>query len=188
MGNPQDEPTTPSVDQVLGELGELSRQLQHRIKTCSATCKNGKPCKLKPCNGRELCRHHGRKAAQQAAPKPSTNYQEILEQMIQLHLSTGCQRSNWFCTAIGILIQHGWKIVPSVTLANGIVVPVDLGEWERQSMPLTVSDPYPELFGQFLNYFKGEEQAIGDSTLVQEEDVLKKLQGYRSTNLNLFGF
>ncbi|HPT37676.1 MAG TPA: hypothetical protein PLZ44_05240, partial [Methanothrix sp.] len=84
--------------------------------------------------------------------------------------------------------DHGWKIVPSVTLANGIVVPVDLGEWERQSMPLTVSDPYPELFGQFLNYFKGEEQAIGDSTLVQEEDVLKKLQGYRSTNLNLFGF
>lgn len=84
--------------------------------------------------------------------------------------------------------DHGWKIVPSVTLANGIVVPVDLGEWERQSMPLTVSDPYPELFGQFLNYFKGEEQAIGDSTLVQEEDVLKKLKSYRGTNLNLFGF
>lgn len=83
--------------------------------------------------------------------------------------------------------ERGWKIVPSVTLANGIVVPIELGEWERQSMPLTVSDPYPELFGQFLNYFKGEEQAIQDPTLVQEEDVLKKLQGYRGTNLNLFG-
>jgi len=54
---------------------------------------------------------------------------------------------------------------------------VELGQWERQSMPLTVSDPYPELFGQFLRYFQSESMAIGDRTLVQEEEILRKLEG-----------
>ena len=44
--------------------------------------------------------------------------------------------------------KMGWKVVPSVTLANGIVIPVELGEWERQSLPLRVSEPYQELFAQ----------------------------------------
>jgi Ca-activated chloride channel family protein len=70
----------------------------------------------------------------------------------------------------------GEKILPSVTLAGGIVVPVELGEWERQSLPLTVSDPYPQLFGQFRDYFQSEAQAIGDGTLSQEEEILKELE------------
>ena len=74
--------------------------------------------------------------------------------------------------------DKGWKIVPSVTLANGIVIPIELGEWERQSMPLAVSEPYPELFGRFRDYFQMESQAIGDSTLEQEEAILKKLEGF----------
>jgi len=74
--------------------------------------------------------------------------------------------------------DKGWKIVPSVTLANGIVIPVELGEWERQSLPLAVSEPYPELFGRFRDYFQREAQAVGDSTLEQEEEILKKLQGF----------
>jgi Ca-activated chloride channel family protein len=74
--------------------------------------------------------------------------------------------------------DKGWKIVPSVTLANGIVIPVELGEWERQSLPLAVSDPYPELFGRFSDYFQMESQAIGDSTLEQEDGILKKLVGF----------
>jgi len=74
--------------------------------------------------------------------------------------------------------DRGWKIVPSVTLTNGIVIPIELGEWERQSMPLTVTQPYPELFGQFANYFAIESQAIDDSTLDQEEKILKKLEDY----------
>jgi|WetSurMetagenome_2_1015567.scaffolds.fasta_scaffold00502_11 Ca-activated chloride channel homolog len=74
--------------------------------------------------------------------------------------------------------DRGWKIVPSVTLTNGIVIPIELGEWERQSMPLTVTQPYPELFGQFANYFASESQAIDDSTLDQEEKILKKLEDY----------
>ena len=72
--------------------------------------------------------------------------------------------------------DKGWKIVPSVTLANGIVIPIELGEWERQSLPLAVSEPYPELFGRFRDYFQMESQAIGDSTLEQEEAILKKLE------------
>ena len=73
--------------------------------------------------------------------------------------------------------DNGWKIVPSVTLANGIVIPVELGEWERQSLPLAVSEPYPELFSRFGDYFQREAQAIGDSSLEKEEAILKKLQG-----------
>jgi len=73
--------------------------------------------------------------------------------------------------------DKGWKIVPSVTMANGIVIPIELGEWERQSLPLTVSGPYPELFGKFSDYFQSEAQVLGDSTLQQEVAILEKLQG-----------
>ncbi|MGB7544568.1 MAG: VWA domain-containing protein [Methanothrix sp.] len=72
--------------------------------------------------------------------------------------------------------EKGWRIVPSVTLASGIVIPVELGEWERQSLPLTVSDPYPELFGRFRDYFQVEAQAIGDSSLDREDAILRKLE------------
>jgi Ca-activated chloride channel family protein len=72
--------------------------------------------------------------------------------------------------------DKGWKVIPSVTLANGIIIPIELGEWERQSMPLIVSEPYPELFGRFLDYFLTESQAIGDSNLEQEAAILRKLQ------------
>ncbi len=78
--------------------------------------------------------------------------------------------------------KEGWKIVPSVTLANGIVIPVELGEWERQSMPLTVSEPYRELFVMFADYFQKEMQAVGDDTLSQEELILRKLGSYRGAN------
>lgn len=74
--------------------------------------------------------------------------------------------------------EKGWQIVPSVTKDRGIVVPVDLGEWERQSMPLTVSGPYSELFGLFKGYMQSEAQAIGDETLQQELEILEKLEGY----------
>jgi len=83
---------------------------------------------------------------------------------------------NWMIderTAAG----KGGRIVPSVTLTGGIVIPVELGEWERQSLPLTVSDPYPQLFGRFRDYFQVEAQEIGDETLGQEEAILRKLEG-----------
>jgi len=74
--------------------------------------------------------------------------------------------------------DKGWKIVPSVTMANGIVIPIELGEWERQSLPIVVSEPYPELFGKFSDYFQSEAQVLGDRTLEQEEAILKKLESY----------
>jgi Ca-activated chloride channel family protein len=80
--------------------------------------------------------------------------------------------------------DKGWKIVPSVTLANGIVIPIELGEWERQSLPLVVSEPYPELFGQFRNYFQSEAQVLGDGTLGQEEAILKKLEAFAGPTMN----
>jgi Ca-activated chloride channel family protein len=67
------------------------------------------------------------------------------------------------------------KVVPTVTLESGIVVPVELGQWERQSLPLQVSEPYRKLFALYSTYFESERKAIGDGNLQQEEVVLKKL-------------
>lgn len=75
--------------------------------------------------------------------------------------------------------KEGWQIVPSVTAFSGIVVPVELGEWERQSMPLAVAEQYRQLFGLFEGYMQTEMQAIGDDTLQQEVEILEKLQGYQ---------
>ena len=70
---------------------------------------------------------------------------------------------------------EGNKVQPSVTLESGIVVPVKLGKWERQSMPLQVSDHYKNLFDLFGAYFEKEMKAIGDEALKQEQAVLDKL-------------
>jgi len=71
-------------------------------------------------------------------------------------------------------LQSG-KVKPAVTLESGIVVPVELGQWERQSLPLQVSEPYSKLFALHSAYFESERRAIGDDNLQQEEVVLRKL-------------
>jgi hypothetical protein len=48
-------------------------------------------------------------------------------------------------------------------------------DWERQSLPLAVSDLYRAQFAAFSIYFKAEMQAIADGTLSQEVTVLDKL-------------
>ncbi len=68
-------------------------------------------------------------------------------------------------------------------LNHGIVIPAELGDWERRSIPLTVFDSYRELFVKFEDYFHKEMQAIGDDTLGREEEILKKLGGYQRANL-----
>jgi Ca-activated chloride channel family protein len=75
--------------------------------------------------------------------------------------------------------ERGQKVVPSVTFDSGIVIPVDLGEWERQSLLLQVAEPYRKLFGVFGTYFDEESQAIGDDNLQQEQVVLEKLKNYQ---------
>lgn len=72
-------------------------------------------------------------------------------------------------------------LVPVVTMEQGIVVPVILGEWERQSVPLQVSKPYRKLFGVFGTYFQKERKAIGDDTMQQEELILDKLGNYEGS-------
>lgn len=67
---------------------------------------------------------------------------------------------------------------------TGILVPDDLvflpllNKWEHQSTPLTVSQEYKDLFKKFIPYFESEIKAIGDETMSQEVDLLKKLCNY----------
>ena len=53
-----------------------------------------------------------------------------------------------------------------------------LGQWERQSAPLQVSDHYREAFSEFRGYFDAEAAAIGDEALRQELEVLARLAGH----------
>lgn len=53
-----------------------------------------------------------------------------------------------------------------------------LGHWERQSVPLHVSDHYVDAFSLFRPYFDAEAAAIGDDTLRQELDILAALIGH----------
>jgi hypothetical protein len=48
-------------------------------------------------------------------------------------------------------------------------------DWERTSLPLTVSSAYQAQFQTFSAYFKGEMAVIGDDSLSQELTVLDKL-------------
>lgn len=48
-------------------------------------------------------------------------------------------------------------------------------DWERTSLPLTVSDAYRAQFAAFSAYFKSEMAAIGDASLAQEVAILDKL-------------
>ena len=67
---------------------------------------------------------------------------------------------------------------PRVTTEDGIIVPPSqLGQWERTSLPLTVSSPYRSLFHDFSQYFSDEINEIGDNTLLQELQILRQLGG-----------
>jgi len=75
-------------------------------------------------------------------------------------------------------IERNETVKPAVNAVEGILPPIELGRWERQSIPLQVSKPYKALFGAFSSYFKAEMNAIGDDTLTQELDILDTLSGY----------
>ena len=75
-------------------------------------------------------------------------------------------------------IEKNETVRPSVNAEDGIIPPIELGRWERQSIPLRVSEPYKELFKEFAVYFEEEMNAIGDNTLGQERDILNTLSGY----------
>jgi Ca-activated chloride channel family protein len=65
---------------------------------------------------------------------------------------------------------------PSVDDESGIIVPpITLGQWERQSLPLLVSEPYQELFTEFRDYFEKEMNDLNDDELNQELKILDEL-------------
>jgi Ca-activated chloride channel family protein len=75
-------------------------------------------------------------------------------------------------------IERNETVKPSVNAVEGILPPIELGRWERQSIPLRVSEPYKALFSAFSSYFEDEMNAIGDDRLGQELDILDTLSGY----------
>ena len=68
---------------------------------------------------------------------------------------------------------------PIIDDETGICMPpwpeTTLGRWERQSMPLTISEEYEDLFEEFSTYFDAEMRAIGDDTMGKELDILHEL-------------
>jgi Ca-activated chloride channel homolog len=76
-------------------------------------------------------------------------------------------------------VRYAQPWQPCVREDTGILIPDEYaGQWERQSLPLTVSSSYQGLFKSFGRYFTGEMDAIGDDSLGQELDILNMLSRY----------
>ena len=60
---------------------------------------------------------------------------------------------------------------------DGIAVPPEgrFGEWEQQSVPLTVSERYEARIRKFRDYFAGETDAIGDESLDRELETMASI-------------
>ncbi|MFW5991427.1 MAG: vWA domain-containing protein [Candidatus Nanoarchaeia archaeon] len=66
-------------------------------------------------------------------------------------------------------------VTPRVNKNDGIIVPKALGKWERQSVPLQVSEEYKEIFRGFTKYYKDEMDKLNDTTLSKELDIINTL-------------
>lgn len=72
-------------------------------------------------------------------------------------------------------------VTPRITDSTGILVPEDLpvdrelSPWERQSVQLTVSPLYGDLFDRFRDYFDLEKYVLQDTTMNKETEILDKL-------------
>lgn len=65
---------------------------------------------------------------------------------------------------------------PCIGEGTGIVIPNEtVGQWERTSLPLYVSPWYRSILADFSRYFEDEMDAIGDSSLSQELNILDTL-------------
>jgi Ca-activated chloride channel family protein len=74
-------------------------------------------------------------------------------------------------------VQYTRPWDPVVRSDNGIIIPPDpyLSQWERQSLPLTVSDPWKRLFRDFAGYFDQQVRQVQDNDLEQELFILNRL-------------
>ena len=70
---------------------------------------------------------------------------------------------------------------PSVDDDRGICIPPEPSgsQWERQSLPLMVADPYQKVFREFAGHFEDEMYDINDDNLEQELEILDYLSRYR---------
>ena len=77
------------------------------------------------------------------------------------------------------------KLILESLETDGISVLSDeayqLGEWERQSIELSVSKEYKKLFSEFYSYFEKEMKEIGDSSMDKELKILKTLKNYNNS-------
>lgn len=87
-----------------------------------------------------------------------------------------CLMKNW-ATDERQHLQYSSPWEPCISEDTGIIVPPEIGlsEWERQSMPLTVSGMYGRIFRNFAGYFEREMQAVNDYSLDQELVLLNTL-------------
>lgn len=65
-------------------------------------------------------------------------------------------------------------IIPEPPFLPPCVVPT-LGEWERQSVELHVSNHYARIFDEFSEYFNDEMEILADEDLNQELELLEEL-------------
>lgn len=77
-------------------------------------------------------------------------------------------------------LNQPWE--PVIDEEKGIIIPPELGRWERQSISLRVARPYRDLFGVFYRHFEQEKDILGDSTLQQELDILDILVGHQEAS------
>lgn len=98
---------------------------------------------------------------------------------------------DWIIDERKALNDGGPIIMPMVSYERGIIVPppeVDwpqmLGQWERRSADLMVSNAYVKLFEIFKDYFEEEMSEIGDEKLKQEVDIMNILVNYDDWLLN----
>lgn len=84
---------------------------------------------------------------------------------------------NWINDTRHLAAGGNEWLYPSVTPARGIPLPQspNLGQWERQSLPLEISPAYRELFAQFERYLLTEMALVEDGTLQQEIDLLQTI-------------
>ncbi len=79
-------------------------------------------------------------------------------------------------------VTHNDVVTPEFLYEDGIRIPDyvgnSLGRWERQSVPLQVSDEYSNVIMEFNDYFKEEIVSIGDYDLLQEVMIMQKLEDY----------
>ena len=86
---------------------------------------------------------------------------------------------NWIYDERRYAADSGDTADPSHLYDNGIHIPeyADnfLGQWERQSLPLSVSEGYSDAIDEFKEYFRDEVEAVGDDDLLEEVRIMSAL-------------